>query len=143
MATISSDVRPDSIESRASIEASTSWQTLLTCDNYSVPTDGFTQDTEIAPGYCEISGRVLVANKTANAQTISLRIAAADGSFITLVSSYEVAGNDTEALPLSGLYLLNRSGTNNGQGDRLQVNAGANNALEVTASYVTGIAEEA
>lgn len=143
MTTITSEIRPDSIESRADIEASTSWQTLIDCVNYDVPQSGYNATRQIADGYAEVSGRIVVCNKTGAAETVSIRILKADDSTRALAQNYQVAANDTAVFEFAGLYLLNRSGTDGGQGDRLQVLAGAGSALDVIVSYVAGIAESA
>ena len=143
MTTVTTQVRPDSIETRAALEASTEWQTLIDCVNYDAPQSGYEAGRQIAPGYAEVSGRLIVCNKTASAATVSLKIVEAGGAERMLCAGFQVAGNDTAVLEFSGMYLLNRTGTNGGQGDRLQVLAGTNNALDVIASYVAGIAESA
>ncbi len=143
MSTITSEVRPDSIETRAALEASTSEQTLIDVPNYDVPQSGYQATRVIADGYAEISGRMIVCNKTGSATTFSAKIVDPNDNEYMLAANYQVAANDTLVLPFSGLYLLNRSGVNGGQGDRLRVLAGANSALDVIVSYVSGIAESA
>jgi hypothetical protein len=96
----------------------------------------------IVPGVAEIGSPLIVTNKTGVSQTVDVRIVRTNGDTSIIILGAVVEPNDSLYLALNGQFLLNTTGTLNGTGDKLEVRAGANSALDVTISYVVGQAEQ-
>lgn len=133
---------PSAAPQGASLDVTTSWQTLIEPANFSVPVSGqATVATEIQPGAAEIISPLMIANTTATGRTVSVRITRSNGDVAFILSEVEVAAKDLLLVPLNGQVLLNGSGTTNGTGDKLEILAEANDAIDATISWTQGRAE--
>lgn len=127
-----------------SVNLTTAFQDIAEPDNYLIPVAGVSLGgtTEIAPGVIEFTSVLFLANKVSTARSATVRILRADGTISVLANAVTVQPNDTVQIPINGQVLLNNSGTTNGDGDKLQALAEANDAIDLSIAYVTGQAEE-
>jgi len=110
------------------------WDPLITVPSYEIPELVFGGDTVIVPGVGEIISPMLLSNKTASTETVSVRVFRSDANtYFNLVNELPVPSNDVLALPFNGQFIYT--------GDVVEVKASTNDALDLTISYTVGQAE--
>ena len=126
---------PDAKPVAVSRNLTTSWLSIVETPSYQVPEESFGGGTIIVPGVSEIISPLIVCNKGVATASFSVRAYRyeLDTEFI-IANSIPVAPNDVLTVPLNGQFFLT--------GDRLEVQASANNVLDITISYTVGQAEQ-
>lgn len=110
------------------------WDPLITVPSYEIPELVFGGETVIVPGVAEVISPMLLSNKTASTETVSLRIFRTDANtYFTVVNELPIPANDILALPLNGQFIYT--------GDVLEIKASALNSVDMTISYTVGQAE--
>jgi hypothetical protein len=126
-----------------SIPLSTSWVTILEAPDFDIPNDDPTSvdDRRIAPGQIEILSPLLVANNSASAHTVDVRIARENGINVPVATNFPVPGYDTGIIRVQGQFLLKRTQPS-ANGDRLQVKASTASTVWATISALESQAGE-
>ena len=134
---------PDAAPQAISLNATTSWQTLIEPPNYNAPDAGSQLGgvNVIVDGVAEIISALMLTNKSGTARNVSVRITRANSDVAVILQQMDVEPNDVLLVPLNGQVLLNDSGTTNGTGDKLEITAEANSAIDATISWTQGRAE--
>lgn len=132
---ITTSQAPDAKPVGVSRTATTTWDVVVSAPQYQVPQQTFGGGTDIVPGVAEIISPMLVSNKSANTATISLRIYREESNnYFTVANELPVPVNDILPIPLNGQFIYT--------GDTLEVQASANDSIDITLSYTVGQAEE-
>lgn len=141
MARITTSQAPAAKPLAKNLTLTTSYQTLVEADNYSVPQTGFNTANVNARGVVEFSSPLLVANNDSSARTFTVRITRVtpSGTFV-IANALPVEPNDVAVFPLNGQFLLAEK--NASSGDKIEVLASVNSQLVATVSYTQSQAEE-
>lgn len=141
MARITTSQAPAAKPLAKNLTLTTSYQTLVEADNYSVPQTGFNTAYVNARGVVEFASPLLVTNNDSASRTFTARITriTPSGSFV-IVNAMTVEPNDVVIFPLNGQFLLAEK--NDGSGDKLEILASVNSQLVATLSYTQSQAEE-
>lgn len=132
---ITTSQAPDAKPVATSVTLTTDWQPIIEVPSYEVPEESFGGGTTVVPGVGEILSPLIVTNTTTTSSTVSIRVYRfnVDATFI-LANQLPIAPNDVLPIPLNGQFIQT--------GDRLEVLAGDNNAIDITISYTLGQAEQ-
>lgn len=143
MAIINTTQAPAAKPLAVNLELTTTYQTFVEANAYTVPLVGFNAGTRTARGVAEFSSPLLVTNISSSPATFSVQIVRGfSNPAVTFLIANEmvVEPNDVVIFPLNGQFLLREP--TGFAGDRLQLKASANARLVATISYTEGQAEE-
>lgn len=128
---------------------SDTWETIAEAPDFSVPDttkqwpntrDPNDSDRRIAPGQVLIETPLMVHNRDTDRCTMTVRTHLEDGTTAIQVA-VEIPPGETYSHPLPGQTLTKRDQTAT-NGDRIEVQAARPDALDLTVSISTGLAEQ-
>lgn len=111
------------------------WETIIEVPSYEIPEESFGGGSVVVPGVAELISPMLICNKTANTESMSIRIYRLEtDTFFLITNDLPIPSNDIVSIPLNGQFVYS--------GDLLQVKGSENDSLDITMSFTIGQAEE-
>lgn len=142
--TVSTSQSPDAKPVAKSIELTTSFETIIDVPNFSIPELVFGGTTVTAPGVAEVISPLILSNKTANTVYVDIQAyrfydystepETTSNTSFSLGTNIPIPGYDTLPFPMNGQFFYN--------GDKLEIKASENSAVDATISFTLGQAEE-